>query len=65
MKHTLPIAAVCLLIPVLALVACDEPVNNVAQTSAASQTGKPAQEQQSGANQSVPSESSTRRDQPL
>jgi len=63
MKHTLPNTAVCLLVLVLALVACDGPVNNAARTSAASETGNPKQEQQSGANQRAPSEPSTSRDQ--
>jgi outer membrane protein OmpA-like peptidoglycan-associated protein len=63
MKHTLPNTAVCLLVLVLALGACDGPVNNSARTSAASETGNPTKEQQSGANQRVPSEPSTSRDQ--
>jgi outer membrane protein OmpA-like peptidoglycan-associated protein len=63
MKHTLPNTAVCFLVLVLALVACDRPVNNAARTSAASETGNPTREQQSGANQRAPSEPSTSRDQ--
>jgi outer membrane protein OmpA-like peptidoglycan-associated protein len=60
MKNTLLNTAVCLLGLVLALVACDGPVNNAARTSAG-ETGNPKQEQQSGANQRAPSEPSTGR----
>jgi outer membrane protein OmpA-like peptidoglycan-associated protein len=62
MKNTLLNTAVCLLGLVLALVACDGPVNDATRTSAAGETGNPKQEQQSGTSQRTPSEPSTGRE---